>query len=165
MNEKESDTDMKDLGFTQAELDNLEPATDEEVAEWEAGWKADADKQNERDLSIEHLTKRKAISIAKKVRTYLQGTHPYTDNGGCVLFSEDFAYTTGGDNLPYTSNDAGALLSLVMDGGGFYDIFSPNGDGVAYYGMGCDYKLEQFIQSLGYRPEWITSYCLGVYEQ
>jgi len=155
---------MKDLGFTQEELDNTEPATDEEITGWEAEHKAQATKQNEHDLSIEHLTERKAISIAKKVRTYLQEKHPFTDGGGCRLFTEDFTYITGGDG-EYTEHGSGAALCLVMDGGGFYDIFSPDGDGVAYYGMDCDYKLEQFIQSLGYRPEWVTSYCLGVYEQ
>ena len=155
----------KDLGFTQEELDfNIEPATDEEVAQWEAKWKAEADKRNEHDLSIEHLTERKAISIAKKVRTYLQENHPFADGGGCKLFSDTFTYVTGGGDRGFTTHETSAVLALVMDGGLFYDYFSPDGDG-AYYGMNDGYKLEQFIKSIGYRAEWITSYCLGVYEE
>ena len=161
MNDKQI---MKDLGFTQEELDSIEPATDEEVAQWEAEWKAQADKRNEHDLSINHLTESKTISIAKKVRTYLQENYPFVDNGGCKMFSDNFTYVTGGCDRGFTTHGTNTLLSLIMDGGGFYDFFSPNGDG-AYYGMNEGYKLEQFIESIGYRAEWITSYCLGVYEQ
>ena len=155
---------MKDFGFTQEELDNIEPPTDEEVAKWESEWKAQADKRNEHDLSIDHLTERKAISIAKKVRTYLQENHPFADGGGCKLFSDTFTYVTGGGDRGFTTHETGAVLALVMDGGGFYDYFSPDGD-LAYYGMDYGNKLEQFIKSIGYRAEWITSYCLGVYEE
>tara|TARA_R100000329_G_C7558645_1_gene197531 strand:+ start:334 stop:774 length:441 start_codon:yes stop_codon:yes gene_type:complete len=142
----------------------LEPATDEELAQWEAEWTAEADKRNEHDLSIDHLTERKAISIAKKVKTYLHDNHRMIDGGGCKLFSDTFTYVTGGGDRGFTTHETGAVLALVMDGGGFYDFFSPNGDG-AYYGCDDGYKLEQFIESMGYRAEWITSYCLGVYEQ
>ena len=142
----------------------IEPATDEELAQWEAEWKAKADERNEHDLSIDHLTERKAISIAKKVRTYLQEKYPFTHGGRCKLFSDTFTYVTGGGDSGFTTHETGAVLALVMDGGGFYDFFSPNGDG-AYFGANDGYKLEQFIKSIGYRAEWITSYCLGVYEQ
>jgi len=80
------------------------------------------------------------------------------------MFSEDFTYVTGGGDRGFTTHDANAVLSLVMDGGDFYDFFSDNGEG-AYYGWNDGWKLEQFIESLGYHTEWITSYCLGVYEQ
>lgn len=142
----------------------LEPATDEELAQWEAEWTAKADKRNEHDLSIDHLTERKAISIAKKVKTYLHDNYRTLDGGGCKLFSDTFTYVTGGGDRGFTTHETGAVLALVMDGGAFYDFFSPNGDG-AYYGIDYGYKLEQFIKSIGYRAEWITSYCLGVYEQ
>ena len=155
---------MKDFGFTQEQLDNTEPATDEEMARWEAEWTAEADARNEHDLSIEHLTDSKAIEIAKQVRQYLHDNYRMIHGGGCRMFSENFTYVTGGGDRDFVTHESGAVLSLVMDGGGFYDYFSPNGD-MAYYGGSDGYKLEQHIQSLGYMAEWITSYCLGVYEQ
>lgn len=132
--------------------------------DYETQMKNKADEHNAHDLSIEHLTKRKSIAVAKKVKKYLQDKYPWCYNGGCRMFSEDFTYVTGGGDRGFTTHDANAVLSLVMDGGDFYDFFSYNGEG-AYYGLDDAWKLEQFIESLGYHAEWITSYCLGVYEQ
>ena len=163
-NEEIHEQIMKDFGFTQEQLDNTEPATDEEMARWEAEWTAEADAHNEHDLSIEHLTDSKAIEIAKQVRQYLHDNYRMIHGGGCRMFSENFTYVTGGGDRDFIKHSTNAVLSLVMDGGLFYDYFSPNGD-MAYYGGDDGYKLEQYIQSLGYMAEWITSYCLGVYEQ
>lgn len=137
------------------------------------------------DFDISHLSG-ESLRLAEKVRDYLHAVllpsqdfmdeFPDHEHGlntcasGCRLFSDDFTYVTGGGYLangksrPYTSHDAGGILHLVMDGGALYDLYSPSGDGTCM-GLGSGHRLEQFIESLGYHPEWTTSYCLTIHKE
>jgi hypothetical protein len=131
------------------------------------------------DFTTSHLSG-ESLRLANKVRQYLHDVmtpskeflkeFPDGDHGlnncasGCPLFADKFSYVTGGGSRDYTSHDAGGVLHLVMDGGLLYDMYSPNGEGYTF-GSDSTHRLEQFIESLGYFPEWATSYCLSIYKE
>ena len=131
-----------------------------------------------KDFDTSHLSG-ESLTLANKVRDYLHTTllppqsiideYPDDEHGlnncasGCTLFADNFTYVVGGGDLPFKTYGADAIVSLVMDGGILYDMYSPNGDGEYLFGGGSRYKLEQFITDLGYLPEWTTSYCLSIH--
>ncbi len=130
------------------------------------------------DYDTSHLSG-ESQELANKVRDYLHASllppqelmdeHPGGWHGlnncasGCGLFVDEFSFITGGGDRDYTTHEVDAVLHLVMDGGVLYDMYSPNGDGEYLFGGSSRYKLEQFIEGLGYLPEWTTSYCLTIH--
>ena len=115
------------------------------------------------DFKTTHLSG-ESLTLADKVRGYLHETLLDLNelSSGCGLFADEFSFITGGGDRDYTTHEVDAVLHLVMDGGVLYDMYSPNGDGEYMFGGGSRYKLEQFIEDLGYLPEWTTSYCLSI---
>lgn len=132
-----------------------------------------------KDFDTSHLSG-ESLTVANKVRDYLHTSmlptqewmdeHPGGWHGlnncasGCRLFGDKFSYITGGGDRDYTTHEVEAVLHLVMDGGILYDMYSPYGDGEYMFGGSSRDKLEQFIEDLGYLPEWTTSYCLSIHK-